>query len=617
MRKNKVVFSSLRKNLHRIRKGLRTLKDMGPAYTLCRIRLRGDEVKSYRLWMKKPLYTQRELAAQRRRHFAKDITFSIIVPIYNSRESALGEMIASVIAQTYDRWQLCLADASDSNHAITEEICRQYEKQDDRICYCKLENNLGPSENTNVCLTHAAGDFIALLSQEDILHPAALYEMMEVICSENADLIYTDEAVFRDPDSRDIINIHYKPDYAPDNLRANNYIGHFTAFRRNLLEKTGGFRHEYDGCQDHDMMLRLTAVADRISHIPKVLYYGRTNPQSGTENTGIKSSASDMDARAVTESFRAEGIAAWAETTQYEGINRIVYEIKESPLVSIIIPSCDHLEDLDRCVRSIEKQTTWQNREIILVENNSKDPRTFAWYAQAEKEWNDLRVIYWNAPFNYSAVNNMAVCEAAEGDYVLLLNNDTEVITPGWIEEMLMYAQRPDVGAVGAMLYHPDDTIQHAGVILGMGGEGIAGHAFSGLPRGSYGYHGRLCYAQNLSAVTGACMMVRKNVWNSVGGLDEDFSIFFNDVDLCLRIRKAGYLIVWTPWAELYHSGSVSLGETEKKPEKKARHQADIQKFKERWRTELLTGDPYYNPNLTHVRTDYSLAWKAMERYRF
>jgi len=548
--------------------------------------------------------TNKELSKQRRHRFGKDIRFSIAVPLYNTPESFLRDMIESVLAQTYSGWELCLADGSDDSHSYVEGVCREYCERDGRIRYKRLERNLGISENTNACLDMASGEYIALVDHDDILHPAALYEMMRVICEKEPDLIYTDEASFIGSDIQNISNIHFKPDFAPDNLMAINYICHLTTFKRTLLEKTGKFRSEYDGSQDHDMMLRLTEAAERIEHIPEVLYYWRAHPNSVAYGIRAKDYASEAGRNAVLDSLRRRGIDASVEGTKaHSCIYRVRYAVKGTPLVSIVIPSCDHVDELKTCINSILGKTTYSNYEIVIAENNSREAATFDYYRELAAKNENIRVIIWAGEFNYSAINNYAVREAVKGEYVLLLNNDTEVITPEWIEEMLMYAQRKDVGAVGTMLYYPNGTIQHAGVILGMGG--IAGHAYQREKPDDFGYMSRLAYAQDMTAVTAACMMIRRDVWDEVGGLDEEFAVAFNDTDLCMRIRKAGYLIIWTPYAELYHYESLSRG-MEDTPEKQARFESEKELFRSRWRAELDSGDPYYNPNLTLNRADFT-----------
>lgn len=592
-------------NLHR--KGVRNIKENGVMDTVRRAKAKPHRTTTYREWIKTPLFSDSELAEQREQIFSKDILFSVTVPLYNTPEPFLREMIESVLAQTYSGWELCMADGSDSRHSYVGRICQEYCSKDGRIRYRKLEKNLGISENTNACLDMASGDYIALFDHDDVLHPAALHEMMKVLCESDADLVYTDEATFISPDISNVNIIHFKPDYAPDNLMANNYICHFTAFRRSLLDKTGKFRSEYDGSQDHDMMLRLAEATDRIEHIPEVLYFWRSHPDSVASGVGAKAYAAEAGRKAVADALKRQGRTASVRSTgAHPCIFRISYELNECPLVSIIIPNCDHVDELKKCIDSIQSKSTYSNYEIVIAENNSREDRTFEYYDSITEQNRNIRIIKWDGGFNYSAINNYAVKQAANGEYLLLLNNDTEVIAPAWIEEMLMFVQRDDVGAAGAKLYYPDGKIQHAGVILGKGG--IAGHAYKGANKRDIGYMGRLTYAQDMTAVTAACLMIRRDVWERVGGMDESFAVAFNDADLCMKIRKAGYLIVWTPYAELYHYESLSWGE-EDTQEKQARFGSEVKLFGSKWRSELTKGDPYYNPNLTLRKSDFSLRY--------
>ena len=590
-----------------IEAGLGYLKKEGLAFTIRKTRrffLRRRQV-SWRQYLRTPLFTKEALAAQQSRVFEKPVLISIVTPLYNTDERFLREMIASVKAQTYANWELCLADGSDAEHAYVEKICLAEAALDKRVRYRKLEQNLGIAGNSNAAIEMAGGDYIALLDHDDVLHPSALYEVMERICGEDADLIYTDEATFESPDIRKITLAHFKPDFAPDNLLANNYICHFTCFCRSLLEEAGMFRCGYDGAQDHDLMLRMTSKAKRIAHIPEVLYYWRAYPMSTAEAEGNKPYVSAAGIKAVSDHLKEEGIKATVTLAKgIPTIYRVSYELPAVlPMVSIIIANYDHADDLCACITSIKAKTTYPNYEIIVAENNSVLPETFAYYKELEADAK-TKVIRWKGSgFNWAAINNYAVSEAAAGDYYLLLNNDTEVISPDWIEEMLMHAQRPEVGIVGAKLYFPDDTIQHGGVILGLGG--VAGHAFYGVRRENLGYMGRLSYAQDMSAVTGACVMIRKKVWEEVGGIDETFAVNLNDIDLCMRIRKAGYRVIWTPFAELYHYESKSRGGNDT-PEKKAHSDYESGLFTDRWKDAIEKGDPYYNPNLTLKKSDFS-----------
>lgn len=559
-----------------------------------------------------------EAARQRLHKFDREVKFSILMPLYNTPEKFLRQAIESVIDQTYENWELCLADGSDEEHAYVEQVCREYMDKDKqylrprsslycRILYKKLEKNEGISGNTNACLSLASGNYIALFDHDDVLHPSVLYEYMKVICEKGADYIYCDEATFKGSGTiDDMITLHFKPDYAPDNLRANNYICHFSAFARKLLDGTQLFRSEFDGSQDHDMILRLTSRAKCVVHVPKLLYYWRSHEGSVASDINAKSYAIEAAKGAVADHLSSQGFKNFeiTSTKAFETIFQIKYEILGNPKVSVIIPNRDHLEDLTRCISSIVERSTYDNYEIIVIENNSCRDEVFAYYKEIQKN-PAIRVITYEGEFNYSRVNNLGVAQA-QGEYVLLLNNDTAVITPDWIEELLMYAQRGDVGAVGAKLYYEDRTIQHAGVVLGLGAHGTAGHSHYLVDSRNLGYMGRLCYAQNVMAVTGACLMMQKALYEELGGLDETFAVALNDVDLCIRAWKAGRVNVFTPFAELYHYESASRG-SDLAGKNAERYEKESALFREKWKELLEQGDPYYNPNFSLERSDFAL----------
>ncbi len=547
-----------------------------------------------------------EMKRQQETIFPKKIKFSILVPLYNTPEKFLTEAIDSVIAQTYGNWELCLADGSDGAHAYVETICKQYQEKDTRVRYRKLEKNGGISYNTNCALEMATGEYIGLFDHDDILHPTVLFEYMKAICEKDADYIYCDETTFHGNSINNMITLHFKPDFAIDNLRANNYICHFSVFARTLLEGTEVFRTCFDGSQDHDMILRLTAKAKRVVHVPKLLYYWRSHKESVASDINAKSYAIDAAKGAVADHLRSQGFEHFeiTSTKAFETIFRIRYEILGIPKISIVIPNKDHYEDLKRCVTSIIDRSSYDNYEIIIVENGSKTQEIFQYYDQLRQN-PKIRVLTYEDEFNYSRINNLGV-SAAEGSYVVLLNNDTQVITLNWMEELLMYAQREDVGAVGAKLYYEDKTIQHAGVVIGLGAHRTAGHTHYRVSSNNLGYMGRLCYAQDVSAVTGACLMVKKEIYEKIGGLDEDFAVSLNDVDFCLRIREAGYLNVFTPFAELYHFESISRG-LDDKGAKAERYNQESERFRKKWRNLLEMGDPYYNPNFSLDRSDFAL----------
>lgn len=530
---------------------------------------------------------------------------SILVPLYNTPQNFLKEMIESVTWQTYGNWELCLADGSDGEHAYVGEYCMELAKKDARIQYKKLEKNEGISGNTNQCLAMAHGEYIALFDHDDILHPVALFEYAKVINEKNADYIYCDETTFHKGSIDKMITMHFKPDYAVDNLRANNYICHFSCFKRSLLEGTELFRSKFDGSQDHDMILRLTDMAENIVHVPKLLYYWRSHAGSVASDISAKSYAIEAARGAVADHLTSHGFKNFTitSTRAFETIFRISYEIIGEPKISIIIPNKDHREDLERCISSIKERSTYENYEIIVVENNSVTPEIEEYYKEIESE--KIKIVRYEGDFNYSAINNLGV-KHATGEYLLLLNNDTQVISVNWMEELLMYAQREDVGAVGAKLYYPDKTIQHAGVVIGLGAHRTAGHTHYGKSYENLGYMGRLCYTQNVTAVTGACLMVNKTLYEAVGGLDENFAVSLNDVDLCLKLRKMGLLNVFTPFAELFHYESVSRG-LDNNGEKAERYNRESEAFRQKWAEELAAGDPYFNPNFSLDRSDYSV----------
>ena len=549
-----------------------------------------------------------EAERQRETVFERRVKISILVPLWNTPKEFLVEMIDSVMNQTYENWELCLADGSDPEHAYVGQMCGEYAaKANGSIVYKKLEKNEGIAGNTNQCYKMATGDYIGLFDHDDVLHPSVLYEYVKAINEQGADYLYCDETTFKSGDINKMLTMHFKPDYAPDTLRANNYICHFSVFARELLEGTELFRTQFDGSQDHDMILRLTDNAKKVVHVPKLLYYWRSHAGSVASGIGAKPYAIAAAKGAIADHLQKHGMKHFqiTSTRACETIFRIRYQILGNPKISIVIANKDHAQDLSRCVNSILEKSTYANYEIIIVENNSTTEEIKELYKQLTEAHDFIKVVTFQGKFNYSAVNNLGVSHAT-GDYILLLNNDTEVITANWMEELLMYAQREDVGAVGAKLLYPDRTIQHAGVVIGLGAHRTAGHSHYKIPQQNLGYMGRLCYAQNMSAVTGACLMVKKSLYEQVGGLEEAFEISLNDVDLCLKLREAGLLNVWTPFAQLYHYESISRG-LDDQGEKAKRYNRESAMFREKWKEILEQGDPYYNPNFSLDRSDYAL----------
>ena len=599
----------LRRGMHFVLRQKTRLKNCGNLRgVVAKLKYKKIEREAMENYGTKSFPTPEEAKAQREARFDRMVKISILVPLWNTPEDFLREMIESVTAQTYENWELCLADGSDDAHEYVAGIVREYQEKDGRgrILYRKLEKNEGIAGNTNQCLTMATGEYIGLFDHDDILHPGVLYEYVKVINEKQADYIYCDETTFKSGDINKMLTMHFKPDFAIDNLRANNYICHFSVFARELLDGTELFRPRFDGSQDHDMILRLTDRAKNVVHVPKLLYYWRSHPGSVASDINAKPYAIQSAKDAVADHLRRHGFTHFqiTSTRAFETIFKIRYQILGSPLISIVIANKDHVSDLRRCVSSILEKSTYEDYEIIIVENNSEEKETFEYYEELQE--NDrITIVTYEGKFNYSAVNNLGV-RNAKGEYILLLNNDTQVITVNWMEELLMYAQRTDVGAVGAKLYYADKTIQHAGVVLGLGAHRTAGHSHYKQHRENLGYMGRLCYAQDVSAVTGACLLVKKALYEEVGGLEEDFAISLNDVDFCLKLREKGYLNVFTPFAELYHFESVSRG-LDDQGQKAQRYNRESEHFRQKWKEVLDAGDPYYNPNFSLDRSDFAL----------
>ena len=563
---------------------------------------------------KKVLQAQRADLADRWENGAALPLVSICVPLYNTPAQYLREFLASVFDQTSTRWELCLADASDASHAYVGEIVAQraafaqkIAPAANRVKYVKVENR-GISANTNAAAALAEGEYLALADHDDVLAPHAVYTLQMAILDSGADFLYSDEALFKKSIRRPMV-AHFKPDFAPDYLVCCNYICHLSAFKRSLYFEAGGERSECDGSQDHDLFLRLTDRLDetQIYHIPQVLYYWRVHGGSTSGGTAAKPYVARAAKKAIADHLERTGQRGEVRDGLYPSTYKVDYEIEGEPLVSILIPNMDHTDDLEKCLSSVYKKTSWNNFEVIVIENNSKEAATFDYYKRITGPggYPRCRVVEYKAGggFNFSAINNFGR-KAAKGDYLLLLNNDVEVINREWLTELLMQASRPGVGLCGAMLYYPDDTIQHAGIITGLGG--YAGHSHKYRPRTSGGYMFRAATVQDFSAVTAACMLVRAQVFDALNGLDEGFTVAFNDVDFCLRARRAGWRVVWTPYAQLYHYESKSRGIDEKDKAKKARFAGEQKRLAERFGRENLIRDPYYNPGLTLDREDFS-----------
>ena len=609
-----------------IKKGYRYLKRHGMKQFLIRLteRFQQEDI-DYETWFQLNKASEKELEEQRKTKLSHGPKISIVVPLYRTPEKFLREMTESVMNQTYDNWELCLADASpvgkkmkselekvrgkkakEAILAIPDEeteltaVVREYQMKDSRIRYQILTENKSIAENSNAALDMAKGDFVGLLDHDDLLEPNALYEVAaEILKDDQTDVVYTDEDKINSKGTKHLTP-NMKPDFNLDLLRSNNYICHLFIVRRIVIEKVGGFRKEFDGAQDYDFIFRCTEAADKIAHVHKVLYHWRTHEKSTSDNPDSKLYAFHAGKRAVEAHLKRMGIQASVEETCDLGYYRVKYPVTGHPMVSILIPNKDQQPTLKKCLKSVWEKTEYDNYEILIIENNSTEQETFDFYKKIDGRQH-VRVLYWKKEFNYSAINNFGAAQA-KGEYLLLLNNDTEVITKGWMKELLSNCQRAEVGMVGAKLYFPDNTIQSAGTIIGMGG--MADHAFVNMDRKKAGYMHRASIQMNLSGVTAACAMVKRSVYEEVGGLEEKLTVAFNDVDLGLKIVTAGYLIVFDPFAELYHYESKSRGVND---EKKERHAREVRYTQEKWADFLEAGDPCYNRNLTLAKHNFSL----------
>lgn len=612
MASNRVIRFLKKLKPYNIQKGLRYLKHFGLKEFLVRLseRMEPEEVP-YGPWYEEHRAKPEELERQRKQSLTWEnfsggeesaCVFSIAVPVFRTPAKFLCEMIESVRSQSFPFWELCLANADPEDREVAE-ILERYCREDRRIRVKNLKENKGISENTNAALAMARGEFVGLLDHDDLLAPDALYEMAARLeKDEGIDVFYTDE----DKVTTDLLEHfqpHLKPDFNLDLLRSNNYICHFFVVRREIAERIGGFRPEFNGAQDYDFIFRCTEQAEKIVHIPRILYHWRVHSASTADNPASKMYAYEAGKRAIEGNLERSGVRGVVSLRQDYGFYDVHYPVEGEPLVSILIPNKDQKETLMHCIRSVLETSTWKNLEILIIENNSEREETFACYRELEKDPRIRILTYPGKTFNYSAINNFGV-QQAKGEYLLFLNNDIEVITPDWIEQMLGNCQRPEVGIVGAKLYYPDNTIQHAGIIIGIGG--IAGHAFLGLARAKSGYLHKASLQMDYSAVTAACMMMKAEAFRKAGGFEEKLTVAFNDVDLCLRTVEQGWLVVYDPHVEMYHYESKSRG-AEDSEEKLRRFQQEIEFMRTRWIRLLKDGDPNYNPNLTLSKWNYSL----------
>jgi len=557
--------------------------------------------KKYRMWLDSKRISKEEWQRERNEEMAFMPLFSVLVPLYHTPLSFLKDCVESVLSQSYEKLELCLVNvelSKESTAYITEVL-----EKDSRVKVLKLSENLGISGNTNQALEMASGDFICLLDHDDTLEKDALYlYAKEINQNPETDMIYSDEDKMTEK-GNDYFFPHFKPDFNFDMLRINNYICHFLCVRKEIAVSVGGFSDEMNGAQDYDFILKVVEKSRNIAHVAKILYHWRSSNDSTAKDMSNKEYALLAGKEAIESHFKRMNMAVTTTLAAVPGWYQNHYKLTKEPLVSVLIPNKDHVKDLDICLKSILEKCTYKNIEVLIIENNSTEKETFDYYQAAEEKYPNVHVLYYQGGFNFSAINNLGAREA-KGEYLLLLNNDVEVITVDLFEQMLGYCIREDVGVVGAKLLYADNTIQHAGVLVGAGG--VAVHLFKGALDTDPCYMCRAISTYDVSCVTAACMMVKKSVYAELGGMEEELAVAFNDVDFCLRVRKAGYLIVYDADAKLYHYESKSRG-AENTPEKFMRFSKETEILSKQWgisgsSLDFSYIDPYYNPNLSYVQ---------------
>ena len=559
-------------------------------------KLTRKEYADYDTWLRIMRVSRQELFAQRKTKFSYAPKFSVVVPLYHTPAKFLKDLVRSMMYQSYANWELCLVNASPEDVHLTS-LLENWAMRDKRIRVIRLEKNLGIAQNTNAGIAASTGEFIAFLDHDDFLEPDALFCYADALNKDKTiDVFYSDEDK-TDEYAAHYFYPHFKSDFNIDLLHANNYMCHFLAVRKSLVDTVGGLNEKFDGAQDYDFVLRLTENTKKIYHCPRILYHWRCSNQSTAANQGNKMYAIHAGKAALNAHYKRIGWNARAQEGAVDGWYQTKFTLKEEPLVSILIPNKDHTDDLDVCLNSFFERADYQNYEFIIIENNSVLPETFAYYEKIEKEHDNVKVVYWEAGFNYSAINNFGF-KFAKGDYIMLLNNDVELITPDIFQSMLGFCMRPEVGIVGAKLLYNDHTVQHAGVLVGAGG--LADHVFKGIHEDDPGYMGRAISSQDVSAVTAACLLVKRSVYEEVGGLEDEFQVAFNDVDFCLKVRKAGYLIVYDADVKLFHYESKSRG-MEDTTERFIRFGNEMMLLNSKWDILSTFVDPYYNPNFSYL----------------
>ena len=559
-------------------------------------KLTRNEYADYDTWLRIMRVSRQELFKQRKTKFSYAPKFSVVVPLYHTPAKFLKDLVRSMMYQSYANWELCLVNASPEDVHLTS-LLENWAMRDKRIRVIRLEKNLGIAQNTNAGIEASTGEFIAFLDHDDFLEPDALFCYVDALNKDKTiDVFYSDEDK-TDEYAAHYFYPHFKSDFNIDLLHANNYMCHFLAVRKSIVDTVGGLNEKFDGAQDYDFVLRLTENTKKIYHCPRILYHWRCSNQSTAASQGNKMYAIHAGKAALNAHYKRIGWNARAQEGAVDGWYQTKFTLKEEPLVSILIPNKDHTDDLDVCLNSFFERADYQNYEFIIIENNSVLPETFAYYEKIEKEHDNVKVVYWEAGFNYSAINNFGF-KFAKGDYIMLLNNDVELITPDIFQSMLGFCMRPEVGIVGAKLLYNDHTVQHAGVLVGAGG--LADHVFKGIHEDDPGYMGRAISSQDVSAVTAACLLVKRSVYEEVGGLEEEFQVAFNDVDFCLKVRKAGYLIVYDADVKLFHYESKSRG-MEDTTDRFIRFGNEMMLLNSKWDILSTFVDPYYNPNLSYL----------------
>ena len=588
-----------------IDKGFKYLKKFGIRQTIRRLRLGyAPRDNRYDEWFRAHRITAEELKQQKKHTFAYNPKISLLVPTFNTPLPLLKEMIETVQNQSYKNWELCIADGSNPDDLARQAI-KEYAAKDKRIQVTYLDQNYGISGNTNKALEIATGDYTAMYDHDDFLELNALYEIVNVLNEKKYDIVYTDEDKFS-MSSMHFEDPNLKPDFSIDLLRSHNYITHLFVVRTDILKGIGGFHKEYDGSQDYDVILRCIEKTDQIYHLPKILYHWRMHPGSTAADPESKMYCYTAGQKAIQDHLNRCGIDATVEMLgkPYYGLYHVHYKTAGDPLVSIVIPNYENKKVLERCINSLYRVNTYKNFEVIIIENNSTSDEIFEYYKAIQVAHDNIHVVTWEGKeFNYSAINNYGV-RYAKGKYLLFLNNDTEVIAPTAIEEMLGCCMREEVGIVGAKLLYPDDTVQHAGVVIGLGGS--AGHVFSRIPKNDPGYMMRPLINCNYSAVTAACLMTERAIFDEVGGFDEELKVAFNDIDFCLKVRQLNKLVVYNAFALWYHYESISRG-YENSPEKVERFEREIKRFQNKWHQVLIDGDPFYNANFDVSYTPFEL----------